>query len=162
MKTRKIILYAADIFILAMVFAVTVLFFGASNTIEIAGRGDYVRLLVMFLFFAVLIFGMRTLFQVYGDIWRYARGMVYFKVVLADFLAGLIALIVGRLYKPLELGFGGTLCIVALNCLAVLTSRFLYQIWYGWYNGREERTAAIKLILPLSEPAMSARFWPRS
>lgn len=138
MKTRKIILYAADIFILAMVFAVTVLFFGASNTIEIAGRGDYVRLLVMFLFFAVLIFGMRTLFQVYGDIWRYARGMVYFKVVLADFLAGLIALIVGRLYKPLELGFGGTLCIVALNCLAVLTSRFLYQIWYGWYNGREE------------------------
>ena len=138
MKTRKLLLYLIDSLILAGVFILTVVIFGASDSISIKGRGDFVRLLIQLLFFESCVFLYRGIFSVYGDIWRYARGMVFFKVVIADFFAGVTAIIVGRLYPPLNMGFGGTLCVFSLNTLAVLTSRFLYQLLYNWWNGRAD------------------------
>ncbi len=71
----------------------------------------------------------RLLFGVYNSVWRYTRTMSYLKLVLADAI-GTLAAILTVYVARLDAGFDIFLILAPLNCLATLSSRYCYRLYY--------------------------------
>ena len=75
----------------------------------------------------------RSLLGVYQSVWRYTNTMAYTKMVVADFLAGVLTLVltaifgVGEIILPVAM-------IAAFNALLTLFSRFIYRLSYKRIN----------------------------
>ena len=89
----------------------------------------------------VCIFGCRIISGVYRHIWRYSNTALNIRLLLTDFVAGIIYLLLQRVLKMRNITFVRTLSIVSLNLLLTLASRFFYQYLYE-YNSQNNRLAA--------------------
>lgn len=149
-RGRKINLLLADVGVFAVVYTVAMTF-GSSDTLR---APDFItpKLIVGFFFFsAAVIFAMRCLFGIYGSIWRYASSGTYFRLIFSDMLSFFVVFGTRFVFPPLNMGFGMTAMIAALNCLAAMAMRFLYQIIYQRHNldgvPTEEREHQIKIAI---------------
>ncbi len=78
----------------------------------------------------VFIFGVRLLFGVYHNVWRYANSRAYLDMVFADAIGGGAALLISRFIPGASIiGWVNVATIAMFNC-ATLSLRFVYQQWY--------------------------------
>ena len=144
LRSRKINLFLADFGVFSAVYAVS-MFFGSSDTLRMPVFITPKLIGSFFCFSAAVIFIMRYLMKIYGNIWRYASAGTYFRLVAADAAAFVVIFGTRFIVPSLNMGFGMTAMISALNCLAAMTMRFIYQIIYAKKNngkphdGREHR-----------------------
>jgi FlaA1/EpsC-like NDP-sugar epimerase len=139
LKSRKINLLFYDFVLFTAVYAISLLF-GTSDSLRMPDFISPRLIVVFFCFTAVVTFGFRILFKVYRSIWRYASAKTYIRLVLSD-LCGFIVVFGARfVIRPLNMGFGVTAMIFALNCLAAMSMRFMYQILYARLNAADKTT----------------------
>ena len=93
----------------------------------------------------ICITGSRMIFHIYRKIWRYAGPMEYISLILADFVAtGVIILLRELLVK--EVTFMRAFSLVALNLLGCMIIRLMYQ--YAYQN-RSKDSKHEKIMLGL-------------
>ncbi|MBQ6292436.1 MAG: polysaccharide biosynthesis protein [Lachnospiraceae bacterium] len=88
-----------------------------------------------------LVLLLRTVFGIYGNIWRYDNAKAYLMLVIADGTATTVAYVILRLtVKELIISnyLGGKQAIIigTLICLLALSARFAYSVMYKRYNRR--------------------------
>lgn len=88
-----------------------------------------------------MILLLRTVFGIYGNIWRYDNAKAYLKLVIADGIATSITYVILRLtVRQLIINeyLGGRQAIIigTLICLLALSARFAYSVLYKKYNRR--------------------------
>ena len=133
-KSRKIILILFDIlcFVIADAFYLwTTTFVDRHQTYEI---GPYL-ITSMILFLSM--FGIRMLFSVYFNIWRYTNTTAYLKMVISDGLGCILGLILIRVLGYYT-GVWHFTVVASLTALATLASRFAYRQLYKYLNKSEE------------------------
>ena len=131
MNKRRIYLFLIDsACFLAVAMTLMLVFFGEPFRRNIATEEIILHLLSTYL----LLLVSRLLFNTYRRVWRYADHGDYFRLVLADFVAGLVYAALNQFVFPniaftkeFLLSFLQILAIYAVNCLLSLTMRFLYQ-----------------------------------
>lgn len=122
LQNRKLLLLLNDII---LCFAVGLIF------LLLRDQGVYSfgnRMLALVALMAC-VFVSRWTFKIYFQVWRYATAREYLSVVWADITAGVVYLLLSRLLlqQNLQIMFWQALSIVAVSCLASLSSRFIYQ-----------------------------------
>ncbi len=133
-KSRRIILLLFDIFCFAAVDAFyfwTTAFVDQHQTYEPTRFLLNSAILLGFMLLARLILG------VYFNVWRYTNTTVYLKMVIADGVACILALIFARLIGVYT-GVWHFTVVAALTALAALSSRFAYRQLYKYLNKSEE------------------------
>ena len=81
------------------------------------------------LFLIIGIHLVRIVFRIYSNVYRYADIAVYLKIVIADALGGILAMLAsGLVFRSLF--FWSFVTITAVNALLCLSSRFVYRIIY--------------------------------
>ena len=131
MNKRRIYLFLIDsACFLAVAVSLMLVFFGEPFRKSIGTDEIILHLLTTYL----LLLVSRLLFNTYRRIWRYADHDDYFRLVLADFVAGFVYAALNQavfpyilLTKEFFLSFLQILAIFAVNCLLSLTMRFIYQ-----------------------------------
>ena len=83
----------------------------------------------------------RTVFGIYGNIWRYDNAKAYLMLVIADGIATTVSYVILRLTAVeliLNQYLGGRQAIIigTLICLLALSARFTYSVLYKRYNRR--------------------------
>ncbi len=73
------------------------------------------------------VFISRLAFRVYLQMWRYATSDVYLRMVLADFLGGVLYFAIDRAFFKTHLPFQYAVAAVSVGLLMTLSSRFIYQ-----------------------------------
>ncbi|MDD4080878.1 MAG: polysaccharide biosynthesis protein [Eubacteriales bacterium] len=73
------------------------------------------------------VFTSRLIFHVYLQMWRYATSDVYLRMVLADFIGGVLYFAVDRVFFAVHLPFQYAVAAVSVGLLLTLSSRFIYQ-----------------------------------
>ena len=91
------------------------------------------------------ITGMRTVFQVYQKIWRYAGPSDYIGLIISDLFAMASVLILRELV-PKNVTFIRAFSLVALNLLGCIIVRMIYQ---NIYQNRSKSTKFEKAMLKL-------------
>ncbi len=126
-KSRKLLLFAADVFCFLVAELLFLLMANISHSTELLSNplNHFFNTLILF----VLMFFFRLLFGVYRNIWRYTSTKAYFNMVLADCFGGLLALIVSRIFHFYH-GFLHAVIVASLSALAALMARFCYRLIY--------------------------------
>ena len=135
---RRLILLAFDAVCFWILSAV---YFGLSyvlpnDVFPVLPSGFLIGLSILF----VLIFSFRVGLGTYFTIWRYTSTLLYFKLILADATATLIALTVDYLLGS-HLGVFHISLIASLNALLSLFARFSYRLIYKRQNRFQKRNA---------------------
>lgn len=121
---------------LAVFFAM----YGMSSLLESGTSMGFGRLLL----YAAIIWGCPFLARLaigsYNFVWRYANYDAYLRIVFADAIGGVAALVVTKLTNC-TLGFWHSVSVIAVFCVATLSSRFIYQLVYRNTNEREAQKA---------------------
>ena len=81
-------------------------------------------------FAGVCIFTLRFLFNIYKRIWRYAGSADYLWMVIADFIGGLIFVLLREFIAPTKVTFVRAVSVVLLNLLGAICMRLTYQFAY--------------------------------
>jgi FlaA1/EpsC-like NDP-sugar epimerase len=84
-------------------------------------------LIIIFISILVCVFLSRLVFRVYLQMWRYATSDVYLRMVLADFVGGVLYFAIDRAFFKVHLPFQYAVAAVSVGLLMTLTSRFIYQ-----------------------------------
>lgn len=133
-KSRKLILILFDIFCFVAMDAfyfLTTIYIDHHQTYEVGHFLTNSLLLLLFMFAA------RLVLSVYFNIWRYTNTTVYLKMVIADGMGCILALIFTRLIGQYT-GVWHFTTVAALTALLALTSRFAYRQLYKHLNVSEE------------------------
>ena len=93
---------------------------------------------------AVCVFVFRFLLNIYKRIWRYARSSDYLWLVVADFIAGLIYVLVREFVSPRRLTFVRAVSLICLNLLGSICMRLTYQFAY---QNRNQTSKAQRIVL---------------
>lgn len=110
-----------------------------SSSEVLSTKGLFIQMALGF----VCIFGLRFVFDVYRQIWRYGGMKAYMRLLLADICGGILYLIV-ELVLPIEhIMFVSLLSIVCLSLLGAIAIRIIY---YFTYRGGTHRTKRGKII----------------
>ncbi len=121
-KSRLVLLLLIDIVCLTISYWFFLYrFHGFSPAAQI---GD---LAVIYLIMLVSVLVSRLFFRVYLQMWRYATSDVYLRIVLADFIGGILYFAVDRVIFPVHLPFQYAVAAVSVGLLTTLSSRFIYQ-----------------------------------
>ena len=91
----------------------------------------------------VCLFGLRFVFDVYRQIWRYGGMKAYMRLLLSDICGGILYLIVEVLLPIEHIMFVSLLSIVCLSLLGAIAIRIIY---YFTYRGGTHRTKGGKII----------------
>ena len=121
---RTIILILLDLAVLSGVFGTIV----TLNVITHGPRNDPFALTMNYIACAVLFFAVRMMLGIYSNVWRYANTVAYFKMVLADALAGVCAMIITLIIQRIRYGAWETVSLFAVTCVVTLFSRFAYYV----------------------------------
>lgn len=125
MNKRRIYLTMIDMAIFMSIFA----FFSHFITIGIAAgtlsqRQSALHCVAML----GCVFGVRFVFGIYVQIWRYANVRDYLNLILADALGGMLYMLFDRLvFKNSHLMVASSIAIVSSALMAGLSVRFIYQ-----------------------------------
>lgn len=93
---------------------------------------------LQFLVGAVSIFPVRIIGRLYHHVWRYGRTALYLRLMVLDMVGGVVYLVLDSFLPVEHITAIRKLVIVALNLLATMSTRFLYQFSYEyeWLHGR--------------------------
>ncbi len=75
------------------------------------------------------ILAARLVFGVYNSVWRYTRTMSYLKLIIADAIGTLLSMII-VFVSGIDIGLEIFLILSPLNCLATVSSRYCYRLYY--------------------------------
>lgn len=136
LKYRKLVLFAIDAVASVTLALLFWLLFDHNST----------HLWGVFLLFAC-IYAVRLLGGIYRQVVRYLSIGAYLRTVLADFLGGLLYLLVSHAlpYQSLRLSLWESTAMAACACLLSLCERFLYQYGYRYFSrtkGEKNATAS--------------------
>ena len=130
---RKLLLCAIDTVIFAAVYAMTLfvnMFSGAMNP----SLGTLPAYMLNCVIFFVCIFSARFFLSVYSNIWRYANTTAFVRMIAADFIGGIVAILIAYVIPFDNLHFWISCAMVSMVDVATLLSRFVYQIVYRSHN----------------------------
>ena len=141
---RRLALIGIDFVIFAAVYAFAVLVKTLTNKPEdISMR--FFGFVINAAIFYVLILAVRLVAGIYFSMWRYANSKSFILLVLADAIAGLIALVVtfacSNLIYGVFIGSWESCALVAMVNVATLLSRFYYQHICRSHNITEAKKA---------------------
>ncbi len=123
-KFRRALLFIFDCYIFCIA---TCAYFIALKISEIPGAPEKIFINAAMILGGVLI--ARLIFGVYNSVWRYTRTLSYLKLVIADVIGTLVAIAVVYIAK-LNMGFEIFLILPPINCIATLSSRYCYRLYY--------------------------------
>lgn len=92
----------------------------------------------------ILIIVCRAFLGTYNNIWRYTSTAAYLELIIADGIAGVVTLIINRIFLPYY-GVWQALTVGTLTVLVALASRFAYSIIYK-HTGHGHKDVAKKPI----------------
>ena len=93
---------------------------------------------------AVCVFVLRFLFGVYKRIWRYAGSSDYLWLVVADFIGGIIYVLLREAVSARKLTFVRAVSLICLNLLGAICMRLTYQFAY---QNRNQTSKAQRAVL---------------
>jgi len=136
--TRKIVLCFFDI----LCFAVVDLFIWWTTTyIDLRWSYQTDRYIYNSLILLGTIMLCRLLSGVYFNVWRYTNTTVYLKMVIADGVGCIVALIITYM-TGIYTGVWHFTVVAALMALLTLTSRFVYRLLYKFLNKKRDASKA--------------------
>lgn len=101
------------------------------------------------LFAAVCIFALRFVLNIYKRIWRYAGSSDYLWLVVADFIGGLIFVLLRQFISPTKVTFVRAVSVVLLNLLGAICMRLTYQFAYQNRNQTSKAQRAVLSVLQI-------------
>lgn len=134
-KSRKLILILFDIFCFV---AMDAFYFWTTTYIDRHQTYETGHFLTNSLILFLFMFAARLVLSVYFNIWRYTNTTVYLKMVIADGMGCILAVVFTRLIGQYT-GVWHFTTVAALTALLTLTSRFAYRQLYKHLNASEER-----------------------
>lgn len=138
---RKLLLIAIDFIIMAAVCIFTHCLNAVSDrsfTINI------LQTTVNFSIFVAAIFASRILIGVYSAVWRYANSLSYLKLVISDFVGGVVACVIAQI-STFSVGTWKEGALVCMIDIATLVSRFAYQHKYRRGNAEVSNRSSGKI-----------------
>ena len=106
-------------------------------------------------FAGVCIFTLRFLFAIYKRIWRYAGSADYLWIVIADFVGGLIFVLLREFIAPTKVTFVRAVSVVLLNLLGAICMRLTYQFAY---QNRNQTSKGQRFILSILQAITGVTF----
>lgn len=148
-KFRKAILFVFDCYVFAIITCAYYISFGLfknpNATLEI-------NVLVPIFSVAGIILACnlvaRLILGVYNSVWRYARTLSYFKLIIADIIGTAVAIPIVYLIG-IDIGLEIFLILSPLGCLATISSRFCYRLFHKHTHkasGVEKRKIRVAII----------------
>ena len=95
-------------------------------------------------FAGACIFTLRFAFNLYKRIWRYAGSSDYLWLVVADFIGGLIFVLLREFIAGIKITFVRAVSVVLLNLLGAICMRLTYQFAY---QNRNQTSKAQRRVL---------------
>ena len=141
---RPWLLLAYDILILLLVELLLLVY--APST-EYKPGADVIAIHI--LLFAVSVFSVRRLLDVYHHVLRYGGATVYVRLITADVLAGVIYYLLQLLLPVASIEFIRVLSIVMFNLLGALTMRLTYLFLYEYANHITNRRGPLWHLIAL-------------
>ena len=99
------------------------------------------------LFGAVCVFALRFLFDTYKKIWRYAGSVDYLGLVVADFIGGVVFVLLRHFISPTKITFVRAVSVICLNLLGAICMRLTYQFAYQNRNSNSKNARNVLRIL---------------
>ena len=135
LNSRKTILFLIDVLIIIFAYY----FIG----LLAVAKKDITMITLAFTFsklfwLIVLTMSLRIFFNIYKSVWRYADIKTYIKLIISDILAGIIYIVIGRIFKQINIGAAYSLIIILFVIVITLFSRFVYQYLYAKKNAKDE------------------------
>ncbi len=135
-NSRKVILALFDIFCFLCVDA---LYYVASRLLDHTFSYTTTNFLINSVLLMVCTLLVRLIMGIYLNMWRYANTFLYLKVIFADVLGTLIAIVISRIFRFYE-DVWIFVTIAALTLLALLASRFCYCLLHRKLNNTDSDT----------------------
>lgn len=135
-----LVVYDIIIFVVAELLVVGL---HLSSDERITTQGVIIQSLIGF----VCIFGLRFIFDVYRQIWRYGGMKAYIRLFLADLIGGVIYLVAEALMPVEHIMFISLLSIVCLSLLGAMSIRMIYYFVYQAATRRNQKGKVIRSIL---------------
>lgn len=121
-KSRLVVLLLIDVLCLTAAYSFFLYRFRAVNAdVSVKDLGVFFGVMLA----CVLV--SRLAFSVYLQMWRYATSDVYLRIVLADFIGGVLFIAIDRVLLSDHLQFQYAVAAVSVGLLLTLSSRFIYQ-----------------------------------
>lgn len=116
---RKVKLIVYDLLVLAIAFLLSGIFsHGGENALPLMAT--------QFVLAAVCMIGMREIFSVYAQVWRYSRSDSYLRLVCADCIGGALCFLAAHLL-PLEgAALDRLVLVLLLSSMGAILLRFVY------------------------------------
>ena len=130
---RKWELFLIDVFCFITVFFVL---YGVDSVISDQESVFKTNIILYAAIMWIMPFIARLMSGAYSFVLRYANYQAYLRIVIADAAGGAAALLITWL-AGCNPGFWQSISIIAVYCLATLSSRFIYQLFYRKENARE-------------------------
>ena len=130
---RRLALLFIDFIILMGVYGLSFIvsiFASTTNSLSLTPLGYILNALI----FAFFIFAARIFIGTYVNVWRYANSLVYMRLVVADAIGGMVALLVTHFISYVDIGLWMSCSFVTMCNIATLSSRFVYQYYYRSRN----------------------------
>ncbi len=134
-RSRKLLLFLIDIISFTVIDAV---FWVVSNTVDKSLKYSTKDYIINSLILLAVLLISRTLLRAYNNIWRYSNTFAYLKIVFADFVGGVVSLII-LAFLPFYHGIWHIVTVTSLTALATLSSRFCYRIIYKKQNSSHKK-----------------------
>lgn len=116
--------------LIIFMFADLVLFVLYQGGGNLSTRGMLMQSLLAFSF----IFGCRFVGKIYRQIWRYGGIQCYIRLLMADFVAGLLYMVIEQMLPIQHISFAKLLAFVCVNTLGSLAIRMVYRYAYKCGN----------------------------
>ncbi|MBQ6289856.1 MAG: polysaccharide biosynthesis protein [Clostridia bacterium] len=104
---------------------------------------------------AVCVFTLRFVFGIYKRIWRYAGSSDYLWLVVADFIAGVIFVLLREPIMPAGITFVRAVALICLNLLGAICMRLTYQFAY---QNRNQTSKGQRRVLSILQAITGVKF----
>ena len=95
----------------------------------------------------ILVFGVRIIGDIYRQIWRYGGIQCYIRLLLCDFLSGIIYFFIERILPIEHIPFIQLAAFCSMNCLGALAMRMFYRFSYKCGNQDTELGKILRTLL---------------
>ena len=127
---RRFLLCFIDLLIYMTVFVGVIFVIGFANPDPNIDVRDYSITAGVFAFYLIAL---RIVFSLYKCVWRYANSKSFLALVLSDFLTGCCGVITTKLCGA-YIGLWQCVSIITICNLITLSTRFIYQQQYRYFN----------------------------
>lgn len=129
--------------LIIFMFADLVLFVLYQGGGNLSTRGMLRQSLLAFSF----IFGCRFVGKIYRQIWRYGGIQCYIRLLMADFVAGLLYMVIEQMLPIQHISFAKLLAFVCVNTLGSLAIRMVYRYAYKCGNQNDWIGKILRFLL---------------